>query len=81
MRAILVDMVECLFSGAPTPSAAFGARNFHAASRRRQVRVGSGVSIGNLDVTTADVVIFVRRQCRRCGGRLCFLRRLRRWLF
>jgi hypothetical protein len=79
MRAILVDIVECLFSGAPTPSAAFGARNFHAASRRRQIGVGSGVSVGNLDVTPADVVIFVRR---RCGGRLCFFRRrLRRWLF
>jgi hypothetical protein len=79
---LFVDIVHGPFSSGAAPSSAFGAHNFDAASRRRQVGVGGGVGIADLDVTTADIVIFMRRQRRRCGGRLClFERALRRWLF
>jgi hypothetical protein len=74
-------IVHCLFTGGAA-SSALGAHNFDAASRRRQVGIGSGVGSADLDVTTADIVILVRRQRRRCGSRLCcFERPLRRWLF
>jgi hypothetical protein len=56
-------------------SSAFRERNFHAASRRRQVRIGSGVRVANLDITTTDVVIFVRAMCLRSGRRFSFFGR------
>jgi hypothetical protein len=66
----------------PGSSSASGARNFHAASRCRQVGVGSGVRIADLDIATTDVVIFVRKQRWRAGARFAFLERaLRPWLF